>query len=162
MGPERLFTYEYYSQWNTARNMVSTDTAPGNLEAKLVDPVRKMFRVFTDAMAKDIAYYARIGMKNISTEVWDWDELNMYVYPRLLWHPEQSSQSIIADYCQRAYGEAARPMLRHWLIVEEAREHYPQHKHECLTLLEQAASMTPDPDVLRRIRAVKDIWSHTQ
>ena len=54
------------------------------------------FHVFTDAMAKEIWYNIQIGMKNISSEEWDWNQVNMYAYPRLLWHPELSANSMWA------------------------------------------------------------------
>ncbi|MCW5977925.1 MAG: DUF4838 domain-containing protein [Bryobacteraceae bacterium] len=155
---DRFFTYEYYSQWNTARSMININTEARDLETRLLDPSRKMFRVFTDAMAKDIAYYVQIGMKNISTEEWDWNELNMYAYPRLLWHPEFSSNAIISDYCARAYGQAAAPMRKHWLILQETKERYPAWKAECMALVKQATAMTKDANELRRIRVVEEMW----
>ncbi|MCW5977926.1 MAG: DUF4838 domain-containing protein [Bryobacteraceae bacterium] len=159
--PERFFTYEYYSHATTARRMIGLDTMPQDLEASLLDRSKMRFHVFTDAMAKEISYYHEIGMNNISTEEWDWNELNMYAYPRLQWRPELSANSIVADYSRRAYGNAARPMMDHWLTLQEAREQYPARRAECLALLKQAAEMTAEAAQLRRIRAVEEIWSHT-
>lgn len=160
MDPKRFFTYEYYSHYSTALKMIDRHTTGENLEQKLLDPSRRTFHVYSDAIAKDIWYYTQIGMEGIGAEEWDWNEINMYLYPRLTWEPWLSSTSLVEDYCKRAYGKAAGPMTLHWLILQEAREKYPSEKGRCLTLIDQAEKLAQDSEVRRRIQEVREIWSH--
>lgn len=160
IDPKRFFTYEYYSHYSTALAMINRHSTAENLEQELIDPSRRTFHVYSDAISKDIWYYTQLGMEGIGTEEWDWNEINMYLYPRLAWEPGRSSTSLVEDYCRRAYGQAAGPMSLHWLILQEARERYPIEKERCLALLKQAETMTQDPDVLGRISQVREIWSH--
>jgi len=104
--------------------------------------------------------YSEIGNIGLGSEDWDWDEVNMYVYPRLLWHPELSSNFLIADYCHRSYGPAAMPMLRHWLAIQDAREAFRSVKAECLGYLREAKQVTLPEAELRRIRILEDTWTH--
>ncbi len=160
IDPKRFFTYEYYSHFSTALAMIKQETAAENLEAKLIDPSQRTFHVYSDTVAKDIWYYTQIGMEGLGSEEWDWNEINMYFYPRLLWDPGRSSVSLLEEYCSRAYGQAAEPMTLHWLILQESREKYPAEKSRCLAMLDQAEQMTQDGDVLRRIGELREIWSH--
>jgi hypothetical protein len=159
LDPRRFFTYEYYSHWTSSLAMIGRDTTADDLEKKLMDPGLKRIHVYSDAMAKDIWYYTQIGMKGIGTEEWDWDEVNMYIYPRLTWEPDLAPTALVADYCTRAYGAAAAPMTRHWLILQEAKENYPFERVRCLALLEEAKKMTRDSSILRRIEELRGIWS---
>ncbi len=160
VSPDRFFTYEYYSHVTTSRKMVDMNTTTADLETNVIDLSKKGFHVYTDAIAKDIQLYSQIGNTGVGSEDWDWDELNMYVYPRLLWHPEYSSDALIADYCHRSYGTAALPMLRHWLALQAARETFRPAKAECLRHLRDAEAMGPPAEVVRRIKVLEDTWTH--
>ena len=160
VDPKRFFTYEYYSHYTTALAMIDRETTAENLEQKLIDPSLKTFHVYSDAITKDIWYYTQIGMEGIGSEEWDWNAINMYFYPRLMWDPGRSSVSLMEDFCNRAYGQAAGPMILHWLVLQEAREKYPAEKSRCLALLDQAGKLSQDSEVLRRIREVREIWNH--
>jgi len=111
-------------------------------------------------MAKEIWYNIQIGMKNISSEEWDWNQVNMYAYPRLLWHPELSANSMWAITAGGHMGKAAAPMLKHWLVLQETREQYPSKKAERLALLNESAGMTTDTNEPKGIRPVEETWSH--
>jgi Domain of unknown function (DUF4838) len=138
------------------------NTTQDDLETRVIDLKKKGFHVYTDAIAKDIKLYSEIGNTGVGSEDWDWDELNMYVYPRLLWHPELSSDALIADYCRRSYGAAAMPMLRHWLAIQDAREHFRSAKPECLRYLQEAKQIALPPAKLRRIKIVEETWTHIE
>lgn len=101
-------------------------------------------------------------MEGLGTEDWDWDEVNMYTFPRLLWRPELSSNALIADYCRRSYGKAALPMLRHWLTLQDAREKFRSFKDTALAHLRDAKAIPVSSSERRRIEAVEEIWSHIQ
>ena len=159
VSPDQFFIYEYYSHITTSRGMVDMDTAPEDLE-RLIDPSRKGFHVYTDAIAKDIQLYSEIGVTGVGSEDWDWNELNMYLYPRLLWNPDLSSNAVIADYCRRSYGPAAAPMLRHWLVLQDSRESFRSQKALALSFIEQAKEKELSAAERRRIDAVAAIWGH--
>jgi len=50
-------------------------------------------------------------------------------------------------------------MVLHWLMLQEAREEFAAQKDRCLALIDQAEQLTRDPDVLRRLLEVREIWS---
>lgn len=159
VSPDRFFVYEYYSHITTALGMVDMNTSPDDLE-RLIDPSSKVFHVYTDAIAKDIQLYAEIGVTGIGSEDWDWNELNMYLYARLLWNPNSSSNAVIADYCRRSFGEAAMPMFRHWLVLQDSRESFRSQKDLALSFIEQAKERRLSAAQRRRIEAVAAIWRH--
>jgi hypothetical protein len=159
MDSERFFTYEYYSNYNTALAMIDRHTKAENLEQKLIDQSRKTFYVCSDAISKDIWYYTQIGIKGIGSEEWDWNELNMYLYPRLIWEPGRSSASLVEEYCRRAYGKGAWPMILHWLTLQEAKENYAAQRERCLALIDRAEQLSGNPHVLRRLHVLRELWS---
>ncbi len=158
--PGHFFTYEYYSHVTTSKGMVGVNTSTDDLLHRLIDPSKKGFHVYTSAIAADIQLYSEIGMQGVGSEDWDWDELNMYLYPRLMWHPELSSNAVIADYCHRSYGKAALPMLRHWLVLQDAREKFRAYKDLALQHLKEAEKIQVSPAERRRIEAVEETWTH--
>jgi len=159
VGPERFYAYKYYSRTSTARGMINMDTKAENLESQLIDIRKRTFYVYSAAIPKDLWYYRLMGIRNVQTEEWDWEEVNMYVYARSLWDLSVSSDSLLEDYCLRAYGGAATPMLRHWLVLQEARDQYRSQKSLALSYLLKARGMTEDPNVLQRIKRIEEIWS---
>ena len=160
VGPDRFYAYKYYSRTSTARGMINMDTKAENLESKLVDLNRRTFYVYSAAIPKDLWYYRLMGIRNVQTEEWDWEEVNMYVYARSLWDLSVSSDSLLEAYCQRAYGDAAAPMIRHWLVLQEARDQYRSQKSLAMSFLQKARGMTENPKILQRIKRLEEIWSH--
>lgn len=172
VGPERFYAYEYYSRTSTARRMINMNTTAQDLEANLIDSSSRTFHVYADTIPKDLWFYRQMGLQNVQSEEWDWEEINMYLYARSLWDLHKSSNFLIEDYCRRAYGQAADPMIQHWLILQETKNPYrpePAYpftwqdrssRQRALSLLSEAVEMTRDPAAVRRIQRLQEIWSH--
>ena len=114
-------------------------------------------------MAADLRYYRHeLGLTHVSSEIADWHEVNMYVYPRLAWNPDASWRDALADFCRRGYGPAADDMLRHWMVLETARENWMDHRQECLGYLRQALAKADSSEVRRRINRIAGLWQESE
>jgi hypothetical protein len=142
--------------------MVNINTSVDDLRKKILHPEKRGLHVYTDAIAKDIQFYTRIGMTGIGTEDCDWDELNMYVYARMMWDPALSSNTLIADYCDRSYGKASAPMFRHWLVLHDARNLFRSQKPLAVGFLNQAKKAQLTAEEHRRIDTLEKIWATIQ
>ena len=93
-------------------------------------------------MASDLRYYRNeLGLTRVSSEIADWHEENMYVYTRLSWNPDLPWQKALEDYCRRSYGPAAEVMLKHWLLLENAKENWFRHWDEGMKYLREALQL---------------------
>ena len=76
--------------------------------------------------AQTARYYARIGVRGVSTQhqycfAGDMSELKLWLYAKLLWNPYLDVEKLIDDYCQAAYGNAAKHIKDYLDVVEHAR-----------------------------------------
>jgi hypothetical protein len=145
---KNFYPYDYYTLWQSL----------GRSRSKLHKSVMQFFPII-ETMGQDTWYYRYRGISRVSTEQFDWPELNMYAYACLMWDPNQSVQQIIEGYCRKYYGPAEAPMLSHWLALEQAKGDWKNRNAECLGYIEQAKKLTSDPAVLSRIDRVAQIWN---
>ncbi|PYV41199.1 MAG: hypothetical protein DMG06_17875, partial [Acidobacteria bacterium] len=124
---KNFYLYDYYTLWQ------SLGTSRSKLHKRLME-----FFPIIETMGQDTWYYRYRGISGISTEQFDWPELNMYAYAHLIWDPNQSVQQIIEGYCRKYYGAAEAPMLSHWLALEQAKGEWKSRSAECLGYIEQA------------------------
>lgn len=160
--PERFFLYEYYSHITTSGGMVNINTTVEDLQTRLLKPEKRGLHVYTGTIAADMQLYTRLGVVGVGTEDWDWDELNMYLYSRLMWNPELSAPTVIADYCDRSYGPAAAPMFRHWLVLHDARNRFRSHKADAVGFLHEARALATGPEERPRLETLATIWNTIQ
>lgn len=67
------------------------------------------------------------------------NRLSIYLYARLLWEPDQEVTSLVNDWCQTVFGEAARPMADYYLAMDCAWTAMPIHA----TILGNALNTAP-------------------
>jgi Domain of unknown function (DUF4838) len=114
-------------------------------------------------MASDLRFYRdELGLTRVSSEIADWHEENMYVYARLSWNPDLPWQKVLEDYCRRSFGASADVMLKHWLLLEAAKENWFRHRDECMKHLRQALQLAETPEIRRRINRVAELWQESE
>ncbi len=59
-----------------------------------------------------------LGVYSETHPCWGPQGIVLYFYLRLLWNPDLDLKAEMADYCQKAYGPAAEPMLRYYEKLE--------------------------------------------
>ncbi|MDA2931138.1 DUF4838 domain-containing protein, partial [Acidobacteria bacterium AH-259-O06] len=145
---DNLYMYDYFVLWKTLSG------------SRKIRQGRNMeFYPMMDTIPKDLWLYTQLGIKGVSTEQFDWNEVNMYLYPRVAWNPNQSAAVLIDRFCRQFYGQAYAPMLEHWLTLAEAKGNWRKERDRCLDLIEQALNLTQDSQVRGRIERLKKIWS---
>ena len=85
----------------------------------------------------------------------------MYVYARLAWDPDSSWRDALADFCRKSYGAGADPMLKHWTILESAREKWDSERARCEQFLRQALAVAGNTEVRRRINRIAELWQES-
>ena len=99
---DNLFIYEYYS-------------LGGWSKAKMLWPM-------VHTMRHDIPWYRKMGAKGFYTQTGPWTRspLNNYVAAKLVWNADLDVDWLIRDFCAKFFGNAAAPMQRYLLEIEQA------------------------------------------
>jgi hypothetical protein len=143
---KNFYVWDYYSLWWTL----------GTNRPRWQFPM-------LETMSADLRFYRQeLGLTHVSSEIADWDEVNMYVYGRLAWDPGASWQDALADFCQRSYGPAAGAMLQHWTTLEAAKENWFRHREECRQYLQKALLIADTTEVRRRINRIGQLWQESE
>ena len=84
-------------------------------------PLTHCFRV-------DFPHFVKNGVRGVYSQSqpnWGTQGLNLYLYSRLAWDPSRDVDELVVEFCELAYGPAARTMLRYYKLLEEtaARPH---------------------------------------
>ncbi len=75
------------------------------------------------SMRRDIPYLHETGLYGIYTQYannWGTIGLNYYVAAKLLWDPTTDVDALLADFYEKFYGPAARPMQQYFEALERA------------------------------------------
>ena len=116
-----------------------------------------------ETMSSDLRFYRNeLGLTRVSSEIADWHEENMYVYTRLAWNPDLDWRVALEDFCRRSYGQAADLMLKHWLLLESAKENWFRQRDECQQYLRQALPLAETTEIRRRINRIAELWSESE
>ncbi len=91
-----------------AREYLSHYAWPGPLPLLWV--MQDRFRVYRD--------FDFIGAYSETHPCWGPQGMVLHFYLKLLWNPDLDLDTAIADYCEKAYGPAAAPMLRYHQKIE--------------------------------------------
>jgi hypothetical protein len=81
-------------------------------------------------LEKDFRYFKNRGVWGFWTEgqnCWMVTHLNYYLRSRLMWNAQADVHGLVRDYCQKFYGQAARPMEDYIWTTEQAVEDAPVH-----------------------------------
>jgi hypothetical protein len=116
-----------------------------------------------ETIESDLRFYRDgLGLTRVSSEIADWHEENMYVYARLAWNPDLSWRQVLEDFCQRSYGPAAQIMLKHWQVLESAKENWLRHREECNRYLQDALREAETQQVRNRINRIARLWRESE
>lgn len=91
-------------------------------------------------IADELAYAQRNGFVSYDTEItpygfprnvlaeeqsWNVNRMNAYAVARGTWNPRLSGGAIVADWCEHAYGPAAKAMATYYGVLEDAWKDAP-------------------------------------
>ena len=133
-------------------------------------PLTHCFRV-------DFPHFVKNGVRGVYSQSqpnWGTQGLNLYLYSRLAWDPSLDVDELVLEFCELAYGPAARTMLRYYKLLEETAAsgtYYtvsdvvgtfgPKVVDQTTRLMAQAVQQVEaaiadggDPDLLHRIQYV--------
>ena len=76
-------------------------------------------------MQRDICFYRDMGIHTIQTLMtgdrpWLTAQLANWLFGRLAWQPEQEIETLVADFCRSAFGDAAPAMVAYYAALERA------------------------------------------
>lgn len=103
------------------------------------------------AVRQDIKHYKKAGILGVSTECRNAIAtvfLNLYVRGQLYWNPDADVDAMLADFSERFYGPAARPMAAYWTAILKAWDESIVQEHEHFVI---PAIYTPE--LMARLRA---------
>lgn len=78
-------------------------------------------------LAPNLRYYRDQGLKNIyvqgyHTEGGEFCDLRRYMLSKLLWNPDENTDTLITTFCQNFYGSAAVPMINYINLLHTQME----------------------------------------
>ena len=92
---KRSYVYEYYNGW----------TAPYLYPGAQV-------------IVRDLQTLQALGVEGISSDMYGYTPINLYVAARALWSPDISWTAAVQDFCRRYYGDVGGPMAENELQLE--------------------------------------------
>ncbi|MCC6797113.1 MAG: DUF4838 domain-containing protein [Candidatus Hydrogenedentes bacterium] len=81
-------------------------------------------------IAPDMRYYKERGIWGFWTEGsnnWMVTHLNYYLRAKLMWNTDANTKELVRDYCERFYGDAARPIEQYIWTLEDSVEQSGVH-----------------------------------
>ncbi|MDU9048410.1 MAG: DUF4838 domain-containing protein [Candidatus Electrothrix sp. Rat3] len=85
------------------------------------------------AFAQDVQHYRKAGILGINTESRNaiaTTFLNLYLRGQLMWNPDADIQAELAEFYEKFYGPAAKPMQAYWEAIFQAWEETIVTEHE--------------------------------
>jgi hypothetical protein len=123
--------------------------------------------------AQDLKLLRQLGFTGISSDMYGWTPVNMYVAARLMWNPELSGEELVGDFCARYYGEAAAAMYDYWMGLERIvygiegylssshlMELMKKQRRRQVALLKEIRDGVTDPLVRERIERCLLPWQY--
>jgi hypothetical protein len=149
-GAKHTFLYEYHNSWY--RPFIHPQVKMASLDLKLLHT---------------------LGFTGMSSDMWGWTPLNLYVTARLMWDPYQSAEAVARDFCDRYYGDAGKAMYDYWMALEELvfglpgylssthiNELVAKQSRKQLALLKKIRDEARDSVVRERIERTMLPWKH--
>src|SRR5215813_13968510 len=90
------YIYEYYNGW------VAPYIYPG---ARII--------------ARDLQTLEQLEIQGVSSDLFGYSPINMYVAARALWSPRISWEGLLREFCLRYYGDAGAAMAENQLRLEQ-------------------------------------------
>lgn len=85
------------------------------------------------AVRQDVKHYKKAGILGVSTESRNAIAtvfLNLFVRGQLYWNPDADVDAMLAEFYERFYGPAAKPMAEYWNAILKAWEESVVTEHE--------------------------------
>src|SRR5262249_10900032 len=85
------------------------------------------------SIRQDVKHYRKAGILGVSTEsrgATATGFLNLFVRGQLYWTPDANGDALRAEFAEKFYGPAARPMAAYWGAINEAWEKSIVTEHE--------------------------------
>lgn len=85
------------------------------------------------SIRQDIKHYHKAGILGLSTESRGATAtvfLNLFVRGQLYWNPDADVDALLAEFYEKFYGPAAKPMAAYWSAINEAWEKSIVTEHE--------------------------------
>lgn len=79
------------------------------------------------------------------------NRLGVYIYAQMMWNPDRKVEDVISDYCRVAFGKAADPMTRYFLLMNKTWDSLKQHYGILGTAVHIAPELLTD-SVLEQVR----------
>jgi hypothetical protein len=101
------------------------------------------------AFRHDVKRYRDVGILGFYTETRNalaTTFINLYLRGRLMWNPDEDVDSLIADFHERFFGPAAKPMKAYWSAIFDAWAKTIVTEHEFFL-----APAIYTPDLIRRL-----------
>ena len=145
---KRTYLYEYYNSWYMP----------------FIHPQALL-------AGRDLKLLSALGFNGLSSDMWGWTPVNLYVVARLMWDPSCSARALVKDFCRRYYVKAADPMFEYWMGLEELFQGIPGYlsseqamatcrkaRRRWVSYLKDVASDVSDPILRSRIERCLLPW----
>lgn len=103
------------------------------------------------AFRQDVKHYRDAGIVGVFTESRNalaTTFTNLYMRGRLMWNPDEDVDALLADFYEKFFGPAAKPMREYWNAIFEAWEKSIVTEHEYFL-----APAIYTPELVERLRA---------
>ncbi len=157
LGPDRVYVHTYYGHygWITPWPMIH-------------------------CIREEVPWFARLGLEGMYSEThqhWGTQAINFYVWPRVMFNPDEDVDALLTDYYNKCYEGAAEPMRRYFETLEASMASQtriggnlfeipmvftPQVLEKCRQALEDAAqTIKPGPPAWR-LDLLQKGWKGTE
>lgn len=108
-------------------------------------------------LANAIKHYHKLGMTSYTAESscnWGPNGLGYWMASKLMWNPKLSPEDLVQDFCQKAFGRAAKPMRRIYERWAKGERFSTRNLKLALLDLQEAYRLEDDPQVRKRLNRV--------
>jgi hypothetical protein len=154
------YIYEYYNSW------IAPYIYPG-----------------AQVIARDLRSLQALQAQGVSSDMYGYSPVNMYVAARALWSPDVQWKDAVRDFCIRYYGDVGEAMAQNhlrleagifglngyqasgardaekWTVRPAAGRYLEQQRFAQITFLKALIDKTKDPQVRARLERALKPWS---
>jgi len=108
-------------------------------------------------LADAIKHYHKLGMVSHTAESscnWGPNGLGYWMAAKLMWNPKLDPKALVRDFCEKAFGHAAKPMQRLYERWAKGERFSARNLKLALLDLQEAYRLESDPQVRRRLNRV--------
>jgi len=108
-------------------------------------------------LASAIKHYHKLDMVSYTAESscnWGPNGLGYWMAAKLMWNPKLDPKALVRDFCEKAFGHAAKPMQRLYERWAKGERFSARNLKLALLDLQEAYRLESDPQVRRRLNRV--------